>query len=496
MKLLNLIRAHYLLLILFVIGIYLRLSGTLGGFFAFTFDQGRDFLVWHEMVTVNKIGLIGPSSGIEGVFHGVWWYWLLFPIFVITRGNPTWMVAGFNIVSAFIVPLMYALGLKLRGKTLGIILAAFAAFSQQLIAIGAQIWNPNVAPLFVSLFLLSLLGYFKKKQGFFWVGFWLGGLFEFGIGFGALFTVSVITSFLSTRVKINTRSVIAGVLGFGIWALPRILFELRHNFQQLRSLAQYIQGPSVYDTDPLRMRFIQRYETLRDLFSDSFATGNTWVAIIILGAVLMGLGLFYRSEHDALVKKFMTFLISTLAVFFAISVLYPAPLWSYYMVGLSALFLPIGAIALYAAFQKHPKPMLLVGLLIVVMYCISVVRLLRGSDWEGDQSVYKNQLRVVDAIFTDSQGEVFNAPVYTPVVRDYTYQYLFLWRGNSRYGFTPDRDAVTSLAYFILEPEENFGMHAKIREAWLRDREGDGEVVWEKTFPGNILVQKRRRDLD
>lgn len=84
-------KKYALILLLFIIlGLYLRISGTLNGYFAFTFDQGRDFLQLYDLVYRHKLSLIGPPTGIDGVFHGVWWYWFLAPLFLSQPEIPLW----------------------------------------------------------------------------------------------------------------------------------------------------------------------------------------------------------------------------------------------------------------------------------------------------------------------------------------------------------------------------------------------------------------------
>src|SRR3989344_5696971 len=114
-------RSTFLILgLLFSLGLYLRISGTFKGDFAFTFDQGRDFLVVRDIVYQHDLRLIGPPSGIEGVFHGVWWYWLLAPVFLVFDGDPTAVVATFNLFGNLAILLGFWLGKLLKGLRAGI----------------------------------------------------------------------------------------------------------------------------------------------------------------------------------------------------------------------------------------------------------------------------------------------------------------------------------------------------------------------------------------
>ena len=79
-----------ILTISIVIGIfsYFRLEPIISERVAYTFDQGRDFLKASEIVINKDITFIGPTTGINGIFHGAWWYYYLAIVFVIFGGLP------------------------------------------------------------------------------------------------------------------------------------------------------------------------------------------------------------------------------------------------------------------------------------------------------------------------------------------------------------------------------------------------------------------------
>ena len=45
------------------------------------------------------------------------------------------------------------------------------------------------------------------------------------------------------------------------------------------------------------------------------------------------------------------------------------------------------------------------------------------------------------------------------------------------------------VAYYIVEPDSIQGR----REKWLKEREGEGEIFWEKNYWNGLLLQKRIR---
>src|SRR3989338_2214356 len=80
--------AFFLVFIILLIGSWLRFSGILSNSFAFTYDVGRDMLAVRNIIVDHKFSLIGPTTGVEGIFYGPWWYLILSIPFFLFSGNP------------------------------------------------------------------------------------------------------------------------------------------------------------------------------------------------------------------------------------------------------------------------------------------------------------------------------------------------------------------------------------------------------------------------
>ncbi|MFH0979684.1 MAG: hypothetical protein V1803_01920 [Candidatus Roizmanbacteria bacterium] len=85
-------------LFVFFIFFYLRITPIIHKTVPYTYDQGRDFLKAEEMIRDKNITFIGPTTGIQGVFHGVWWYYFLLIPYVLLSGWPQ----GFYLALFFI----------------------------------------------------------------------------------------------------------------------------------------------------------------------------------------------------------------------------------------------------------------------------------------------------------------------------------------------------------------------------------------------------------
>src|SRR5258706_15615169 len=128
-----------LLFIIIIIGSYLRLIGIATKSFAFTYDVGRDMLALQQIVYAHKIPLIGFTTGVEGIFYGPWWYYILSLPFAVSWGNPQYVGYFIALTGIVTIILLFYVGKKIGGNTLGIILALLSAISPAMIGFSAQI---------------------------------------------------------------------------------------------------------------------------------------------------------------------------------------------------------------------------------------------------------------------------------------------------------------------------------------------------------------------
>src|SRR3990167_5880358 len=81
--------------------VYLLLAAILAGAFfvrayrtedllRFYFDQGRDALVIWRLLHEGKLFLIGPVTGLAGIFLGPLYYYLILPFYLMGGGNPVY----------------------------------------------------------------------------------------------------------------------------------------------------------------------------------------------------------------------------------------------------------------------------------------------------------------------------------------------------------------------------------------------------------------------
>ncbi len=489
------------LFIVFILGAWFRVDGTIAQSFAFTYDVGRDLLAVSDIVHLGKIPLIGQTTGLPGLFYGPWWYYILTPVFILASGNPVG-VAFFMAISGIVTVLLgFLVGKNVGGVVLGLVFASFLSLSPVMIAVASQIWNPNLIPFFIVLFMYCLHFIFTSMQKnnrvrgahLLLLGLLLGLILDSEIVFGLLFSIGAIFSViigLGRRLKL--KDYLFSILGFFIILSPRIIFDLRHNFLMTNSLLSFITNTlsSSHDNRSFFVS-INGFMTLYRLWTDTVSMGNLFLGFILLFLVALGLVLLYKKMNKENKLFLLTQLIILLTFLLGLS-FFPGDIWGHYVVGIPVLYIFILSITVSKALQnlKKIKFLIVSAIAVCLVAYVNPVQLISRFQkplWEGDASLYRSQLAVVDNIYKQANGKDFNYVVYTPPVHDYTYKYIFSWYGKKRYGYVPKKETA-SLFFLIMEPDYQYPFRLT---NWLEERKDDGKIIKEEIEKGKIIVQTR-----
>ncbi len=475
------------------LAIWLRFDGVFTKSFAFTYDVGRDMLALQNLAH-GHLSLIGFTTGLPGVFYGPWWYWILLPAYLIGQGNPQY-IDGFMALSGFLAIIILAiLGRKIGGNFLSIALLAIGGVSGQLVSLSSQIWNPNLAPLWLSCMLLALYNLHQKPTKkvslalFLALGILIGLLFEAEIVFGTLFVCGFFVFVLVyMRQWIKLPWIASLIAGFFMILSPRILFELRHNFLMTRTILSTF-GQSAHHSFALSTLWTRAYFLLQE-WSNSVGGDIPWVGAIIFGITVLLIGMYWK-KYNSLVQFFVAFSGILTVVAWLLLVLFQHDLWSHYVVAYPLLWVFIVAAGIYGLYEYGNK-WIACGLLVAV--CLINVQPQKIADrltkplFQGDISVYRNELAIVDEVYKEAAGKPFKYIVYTPPIMDYPYQYLFQWYGKSQYGYSAGGPQ-EKLMFVIIEPDTD---HPTLRNDWISSHAKDGVVVSEKIFPTHVILQRR-----
>ena len=96
---------NLLLLIIFVFAFSLRVMFLQNNSLTFGYDQARDALIAKQIIS-GDLKIQGPPSSQPGLYHGVLYYYLLAPAYLIGNGSPivtAYYLAFLNSLTVLIV---------------------------------------------------------------------------------------------------------------------------------------------------------------------------------------------------------------------------------------------------------------------------------------------------------------------------------------------------------------------------------------------------------
>ena len=195
-----------------------------------------------DMVDSGKLRLIGPmvaSKVIEGraFFTGPIFYWLLAILGIVSSWNVMEMTAFFTFLWVGTFVLIYFWLRRRFDEDISLSAYAILSFLPIFISYSRMIWNPHLLPFFGVLFLWFLE---ERRRGL--VFFFLAGLF-FGLGihvhYSAVVWLLIGFYYLIDDIRKKSFSFLNWSLffiGMIIAESPLLLFELRHDFYNLRTI--------------------------------------------------------------------------------------------------------------------------------------------------------------------------------------------------------------------------------------------------------------------
>lgn len=485
----------YSVLLMFVlIGGWLRLKGVVDGSFSFTYDVGRDMLAVENIVKYYDLTLIGPTTGLEGLFYGPWWYYFLSLPFILSGGNPQGLALFIGVIGILCIPLGFLIGKRMGSEFYGLSCAGIISAAPFFVQTSSQIWNPNVIPFLMLMLLLCLFSIISNKKSSIklWImlGIIVALIIQMQIFSGVILAISLMLSLVVfLRKKIVNKRHLFFFLGILLVELPRILFELRNSFLMSKKILGIPTGSNnlfAYDLFE-RKNFIEIQSVFVKLWSDTTANGDQGISFLILAVLILIILIYFKKTF--LFERFvllltLIFCFTSIAVFIFIS----DALWLHYLIGLPIFFVLSASISL-RLLQKYfvwPKAGYFLALAII-WFNLDPITIFAQSNkplWEGNEAVYRNHIAVVDYIYKQSENKEFKYVLYTPPVHDYTYKYLFSWYGGNKYKKLPD-DTNAKLLFLIVEPDLDY-YHRRLD--WLKERSEDGKLIKQERVIGNIVV--------
>lgn len=462
------------------------------------FDPARDLLsAWDNL---SKLTLLGPPSGIQGIFYGPYWIWLLSLGLLVSKDPVVVTFITATLPYFIIFPFIWFKFSKyfgLKATLIGWFIFVFSFASTY----ATHLWNPYPAPLLTLAALYLLIRFDNKnitiKNTFVLlaIGLLLGLVINFHLSFGIALIAGVYLFLIWETVSLwfpkkNLKLLPAKLSAFvaiGIGALisflPTLLFEIRHGFNQLQTfLHTFTQYGDVVQREGMPAGEILK--VFISVFGNLMHVSSFYAGLLLSFLTIYFLIQLKRKEVQlqATDKKILALVV---AILIAISILYFSaknPIWNYHFIGAEIVFL----ILLTFFVAKLPFVRMIIFIWLLSFTFLGTYTFFKTPQ---DTKFFSNQKDVVTMIAQDAGDKPYTVFSYSYAIYNYEYTYLFKWLAHKDLPVDPALIPDAPFVYIIVptkqtpEMEDFISNHSKAA-THLR--------TWK--MPGGITVIKLKRN--
>lgn len=465
-------------------------------YLVFDHEKTRDLLDSLIIYQQQNITLLGPTTEIDGVFHGPLYYYLVGFFYFLTGGDPrsgSIISFGFNL---FGILTLYYIGRNLFNKRVALIAAFLYAVSFE--SISYSYWLSNPGPSIPLIFLMFYFFYKFITNGYQKFSPYLAlSLFCYGlmIQFQVLnfvFFIPLLILFIFSKKHLpSLKTVGAALLAFLISISTFIVYELKYDFLMTKGIFGKVFVPLFSGgggggeaAHPV-LAYLPRMVNLSNMV---FFPVQYWIGAAFLAVILATVLYKIYKTRDLRWTLLLVWIFSTLPVFFI-----PSRISSGYsaFIGVAGALILVVAYLLNSLLSKTKVGffLFLAIFLTVNLYAVNNYLTnynLRLFDYFQGLSL-KTEFELIDYVYEDTNGIQFKTDTVTsPLFISKTWDYLFDWRGNNKYGRTPKREGQPVIGYLILEPYAPVAF----KEKAIEKANIEGDLVEVKKF-GEITIEKR-----
>lgn len=495
---------NFLLIVIFGLAFFLRIIFLQNNALTFGYDQARDALIAKQILS-GDLKIQGPPSSQPGLFHGVLYYYLLAPAYLIGDGSPIVTAYYLAFLNSLTVIIIFLIAKKATNNTKLSLLSSFLfAISFESTQYATWLSNPTIAVFSVPLMYLGLWMWImnKSKVGPILVAVGLGLSVQAEIFL--IYHIVPLVIWLAIYKKEVTKKnllIFGGVFTLVIFTL--ILCEFKFGFNSLNAIKSLAStGGNLAYAKSVGDYLILYLNQIGRIFAFNTYPGNIGyggVAIIVLG--VYSLINVKKNPYPAFLAIWLFSHLSVVTV--------GGTSTPFLMVGIGPAVSLILAFYIYKLFNKQMLLAILVLLVIVygnLSYVFSQNRF--GSTLFSIQKdmLLSKQIAVIDYTYKSTDGKPFSINSLTsPLWINIVWTYLYKWYGLKTYGYLPSwhgKDQIGQLdslervefplddSFLILEPMA--GIPTRYLGEIIGEEDVDTIKIEERLF-GEIIVQKRKK---
>ena len=224
-------RLNWLLIFIIAISAFMRLY-RIGDYMEFLGDQGRDVVIVRDFLKHGNLFFIGPQTSIGNMYLGPYYYYFIAPSLLLSNFSPIGPAIFIALLSILTTYLIYKITVKYFDNKTGYIASFLFAISPVVIKYSNFSWNPNIMPLFALLFIYFID---QKKYIYATLAFIMclnSHYLALLLLFPALFIIILDRKYITHHWS----SVIGALFTFLLSLAPQLLFDLKHDGQNIKAL--------------------------------------------------------------------------------------------------------------------------------------------------------------------------------------------------------------------------------------------------------------------
>lgn len=396
--------------------------------FSFTFDHGKDSLAVLDIWLNHDIKLIGPWTSIPGLYFGPAWYYLLLPAYIIGNGAPVYAI--------YLMTLLLLLQIYLAYRYLGKEEALIMATGITWLDISTSAWNPFPMTL-ISLLILILFKKIKEQRRASNWQLYLLALTaslgcHFSTAFAIFFPVLIFIFLFREKIALSFKQLSYMFLAYLMPFIPQLLFEIKHDFSEVRAILSYLQNSQGGDGFSIaKMLEIIKgyYEHLKMAATFDIFIENVTIKNMVNYAVLFYLLYFLKIIIFQKKKKhFFTLgkdsLIWVLLSFIAFNFLHYN---QWYLLALAPLF-----VILIADCLRQSRKIVYYSFL-ALMFLTSISKVIYFIEVDRTRlaerrDFYPVKIKAINTAYALANNGQFSSYQYAPHIYDFDWQYLYFYQ--------------------------------------------------------------------
>lgn len=323
----------------------------------FLADQASDSQKVLDMVH-GKLTLLGPITSVGGFYNGPIVYYLMYPFYLLFKGDPLAGTVFQTVLSLATIPLVYLIGKKIKNETVGRMAAFLFAISPLMIDYSRAAFNSYPAIFFSTLIIYLFILLIERYRWWLavFIGIMIGWIVQMHYFAGVFLILTLFYPLFIKKNRLPISYYFLLLTGFVAGISPFLLFEVRHQFLNTQLFFKYLVSSKAGNPWSINNTlYIWPQVTGWLTFGNQFALGA-------LGFVAIA-----ASTVSAFLKKQVKHISIFIWLFFLVlftGLIYGRTMHDHYIISFHASIIILLALAIVSVFKGKSLPILICCLIL------------------------------------------------------------------------------------------------------------------------------------